>query len=81
MHPILHSTKVSTFVLSVKVGYWVIAIIVPVVCDDTNINVAHELLAEHVGAVIEVNCCFLKVRGAVIPVVFRVDVLTEFILN
>lgn len=50
--PIQHPVKVSTFMGGIEVGNWITAVFVPIVRDYTYIRVAHDLLSEHIGAVI-----------------------------
>lgn len=50
--PIQHLVKVSTFMGSIEVGSRSAVVFMPIVRDDPHIGVAHDFLAEHIGAVV-----------------------------
>ena len=52
IRPIQHPAEVSTFMWSVEIGDRMIFVIMPFVRDYTHIRVAHDFLAEHIGAMV-----------------------------
>lgn len=50
--PIQQLAEVSTFMWGVEVGDWMIVVFMPIVRDYTHIRIAHDFLAEHIGAVV-----------------------------